>query len=109
MSSGAYAIPSSPYRNNKPMKLTLTQRFAHWLLNDNRNKISEDVGMIEPSRFNSNGIRLQIYKASGGYVVETNGYDRKSDRHNTSIHVITDDQELGNELSKIVVMEAIKS
>ena len=51
---------------------------------------------------------MQIYKASGGFVVETRGYDRQKDRHLNSMHVITEDQDLGEALGKIVMMEALR-
>jgi hypothetical protein len=63
---------------------------------------------VEEDKLSSDGMRLQIYKASGGFVVETRSYDRRSDRNNNSMHVITDDQDLGEALSKIVLLEALK-
>ena len=53
-------------------------------------------------------MRLQIYKASGGYVVETRGYDRKMDRNNYTMHVIKEEEDLGERLGKIVMMEALR-
>jgi hypothetical protein len=54
-------------------------------------------------------MRLQIYKASGGFVVETRQYDRRTDRHNNTMHVVTEEQDLGQALGKIVMMEALRS
>lgn len=56
----------------------------------------------------SDGIRLQVYKASGGFVVETHGYDRKTDRNHNTIHVVTEEEDLGDRLGKIVMMEAMR-
>jgi hypothetical protein len=53
-------------------------------------------------------MRLQIYRASGGYVIETRSYDHHKDRNINSMHVITEDQDLGDALGKIVMMEALK-
>jgi 3-methyladenine DNA glycosylase Mpg len=53
-------------------------------------------------------MRLQIYRASGGYVVETKAYDHHKDRNFHTMHVITEDQDLGDALGKIVMMEALK-
>jgi len=63
---------------------------------------------IEPAGFDSDGMRLQVYRASGGYVIETRSYDRRTDRNNNTMHVITDDQDLGQALGKIVMMEALR-
>jgi hypothetical protein len=61
-----------------------------------------------PSLDSDKGIRFQVYKATGGTVIETSFYDRHKDRHNNSLHVITDDQDLGKEIGKIITMETLK-
>ncbi len=93
----------------KEMKLTWKQRFRNWLNNDinESDTISQDV--IETNRLDSDGMRLQIYKASGGFVVETRSYDRQKDRSYNSMHIITEDQDLGEALGKIVMMETLRS
>ena len=93
-------------RKAKKVKLTLKQRFRNWLM---REEIEEDVPqLVEADRFSSDGMRMQIYKASGGYVVETRSYDSHKDRHFNSMHVITEDQDLGDAIGKIIMMEALK-
>ena len=61
-----------------------------------------------PTLDSDKGIRFQVYKASGGFVVETSMYDRQRDRHFQSLHIVTDDQDLGNALGKIITMETLK-
>ena len=61
-----------------------------------------------PSLDSDKGIRFQVYKANGGFVVETAMYDRQRDRHNNSIHIITDEQDLGREIGKIITLETLK-
>jgi hypothetical protein len=53
-------------------------------------------------------IQFTIYNASGGRVVETRRYDRKTDRSTNGLYVITSDQEFGKEIDKIITMEALK-
>jgi len=90
----------------KEMKLTLKQRFRNWLNDD---YYEQDIPQIvEADRLSTEGMRLQIYKASGGYVIETRSYDSHKDRNFTTMHVITEDQDLGDSLGKIVMMEALK-
>jgi len=92
----------------KPMKLTLKQRFRNWLLDaDAPDEMPQDI-YVEEDKLSSEGMRLQIYKASGGYVVETRGYDRKMDRNNYTMHVIKEEEDLGERLGKIVMMEALR-
>ena len=77
---GAKQALNRPTRRiRKKMKLTFKQRIRNWLNSDL--EIEADVPhslTVEESRLQSDGIRLQVYKASGGYVVETRGYDRKT-------------------------------
>jgi len=105
--SSAKQATRRPRRNQK-MKLTLKQRIRNWINTDNDelDTISQDV--IETNRLDSEGMRLQIFKASGGYVVETRRYDNNKDRHFNSMHVITEEQDLGDALGKIVMMEALR-
>ena len=97
--------PARKVRKQK-VKLTLKQRFRNWL---NRDDDEQDVPqLVEADRLSSEGMRLQIYRANGGYVVETRNYDNHKDRHFTTMHVVTEDQDLGDSLGKIVMMEALK-
>ncbi len=98
--------PARKIRKEKKMKLSLKQRIRNWLMND---ELESDVPqLVEADRLSSDGMRLQIYRASGGYVVETRSYDHHKDRNHNTMHVITEDQDLGDALGKIVMMEALK-
>ena len=57
----------------------------------------------------NNGFRINVYKASGGTVIETNMYDRIKDREHRGLFVITDDKDLGQELGKIITMENLRA
>jgi hypothetical protein len=54
-------------------------------------------------------IQFTIYHANGGRVVETRRYDRKTDRDNNGLYVITSDMDFGKEIDKIITMESLKS
>ena len=56
----------------------------------------------------SNGMNFTVYRASGGYVVEHRMYDRKTDRHNGGLHIITDGKDLGEEIGRIITFENLK-
>ena len=91
----------------RKMKLGLRQRIRNWLMRDD--EMEADVPqLVEADRLSSEGMRMQIYKASGGYVVETRSYDSHKDRHYNNIHIVTDNDDLGDSLGKIVMMEALK-
>lgn len=101
------AKQSRKIRTARKVKLTFKQRIRNWL---NKDDYEEDVPQLVTAddRLSSEGMRLQIYRASGGYVVETRNYDSHKDRHHHTMHVITDEQDLGDSLGKIVMMEALK-
>ena len=93
----------------KMMKLSLRQRFRNWLLNDSEDE--PDNIYVEDSEgpnIQSQGFRLNVYGASGGTIVETTKYDRKNDDNRHSLHVITEDKDLGEELAKIITMESLR-
>jgi hypothetical protein len=61
-----------------------------------------------PSLDSDKGIRFQVYKASGGMIVETSTYDRQKDRSYNGLYIVTEDKDLGQEISKIIMMETLK-
>ena len=96
------------YVEEKPMKLTFKQKLRKWLMDD-----SDEYGAVlsvdsEGPNIQSQGFRLNVYSASGGTIVETTKYDNKKDEHRHSLHVVTDDKELGEELAKIITMESLR-
>jgi hypothetical protein len=86
-SNGEEAVP---YDNRKMATLSRGNNHIHTLSNE-----------TEPLRFT-------IYNASGGKIVEISHYDQKTDRHHTSLHIITSDEDFGEELGKIAFVELLK-
>jgi len=90
------------------MKLSIRERIRNWLLKDVDDAelvYADDCKNVD---LHSQGFRLQVYSASGGTIVETTKYDRKSDENRHSLHVVTEDKDLGEELSKIITMEQLR-
>ena len=106
--SQSKAIKPARKIKRKEMKLSLKQRFRNWLFDENEKENDVNHLVVEEDRLSSQGMRLQIYKASGGFVVETRSYDNRTDRHTTSMHVITENEDMGDRLSKIIMMEALR-
>jgi len=52
-------------------------------------------------------IRLSIYNASGGFVIETRTYDSKKDQSKTNLYIVTDTEKMGEELSKIITLTSL--
>jgi len=66
------------------------------------------VSVRDSDDLSSNPINFRMYKANGGWVVEFRQYDHKTDRHGTALYVINNEEDLGNNISKIITMEALK-
>lgn len=86
-----------------------------WLKRKIRNWLSEEV-MVEKDRIVStstssdfahrqNPLHFRIYDAKGGKVVEVYRYDRKTDRENSSLYVVENNENLGDEITKIIFLE----
>jgi hypothetical protein len=57
----------------------------------------------------NSGFRINVYRASGGTVIETNVYDHVKGREHRGLFVVTDDKDLGQELGKIITMENLRA
>jgi hypothetical protein len=57
----------------------------------------------------SSGMNFTVYRANGGHIIETRKYDRKRDNNDHSLHIITDDKDLGEEIGKIITFENLRS
>ena len=53
-------------------------------------------------------LQFKIYNAIGGKVVEFSRYDRKSDRAFHDIYIISKDEDFGNKIAKIAMLEVLK-
>lgn len=69
------------------------------------------VGSVSKSRSleGLNGMNFTVYRANGGHIVEYRQYDRKTDRADNKLHIVTDDKELGEEIGKIITFEQLRS
>lgn len=54
------------------------------------------------------GLRINIKKVIGGYVVSFRTYDRFKDRSDERHHIITDDQDFNAELAKMITLESMR-
>ena len=84
----------------------LKRKMLHWAWS-----IEEDP--IELGRngrvLDTNSFRIDIYKGAGGLAIETCVYNKKTDINHIGFYIVHDDFNLGEELSKIITSESIKS
>ena len=87
----------------------LKKRLRNWINDDSDDYITLDKHPIRVSdEPDSECIRFKVFRANGGTVVQTDRYDRKSDRQYNNLHVIVEGQDLGQELGKIITYESLK-
>lgn len=55
---------------------------------------------------NSNAIRFGVFKANGGIVVEV--YNPRIPQDEPELHVIREEEDIGNRLNSILVLESLK-
>jgi len=96
------------YVEEKSMKLTFREKLRNWLMQDDNDCEAIYAEDCEGPDLDSQAFRLKIYGASGGTIIETTKYDRKSDENRHSLHVVTEDKDLGEELAKIITMEQLR-
>ena len=107
--SSSMVRPRRQYVEERPMKLTFKQRIRNWLMNDDEDYSNQLISVdSEGPNIQSQGFRLNVYSAGGGTIIETTKYDRQKDDHRHSLHVVTDDKDLGEELAKIITMESLR-
>lgn len=90
-----------------------------WALSDeaNQTKHREDVPMAISSGYASSGkasisesvrgMNFTVYSATGGKVIQFATYDPRTDRHKAELYVVTDKEDLGEELGQIITKESL--
>jgi hypothetical protein len=79
---------------------------------EDANQLEKDVpqlATVTARSIDSHGMNFTVYRANGGHIIETRKYDRKRDSNDTSLHIITDDKDLGEEIGKIITFENLRS
>ena len=72
------------------------------------------IGLAKSARdenqihLNQSAMNFRLYPATGGHIVEYSYFDENTDRQTQALHLIPSDQDLGDSLSKIMTLEALK-
>ena len=81
---------------------------------DNRDSIEQSkmtelkLQTVEESPSWQDGLRMNVKKVIGGFVVSFRTYDRKTDRSDERHYIITDEQNFNAELGKMITMESMR-
>ena len=80
-----------------------------WSMNDHHDESLIASDRAEEVRISATGIRFEVYRANGGTVIETRRNDRRTGDGIYELHVVAGDQDIGQEIGRIITMEALKS
>jgi len=93
----------------------LKRRLRNWAFSSagieqgQTNKLSRGNDIVASGEtLSTEPMRLSIYRANGGTVVETRVYDRHKDRNQTQLHIVSHNDDLGHSLAKIITMESLR-
>ena len=84
----------------------LKRKVLHWCwsIDEDPIEVGRDGRVLE-----TNSIRIDIYKGSGGIAIETTTYNKVKDMSFIGFYIVHDDDSLGEQLSKIITAESIKA
>jgi len=96
------------------IKKTL-QKLFRWVLYDDeavyeKKRDANIIGMSSKSTSLDEvqrAIHFTIYPASGGKVVQSSSYDQKIGQTRTNLYIVTDKDDLGEELAQIITRETL--
>jgi hypothetical protein len=71
-------------------------------------RIRNRLDGIEEPFPHEHGMRFTIYQASGGLIVQYTQYDEKINEAYHALHIITNDMDIGEALSKIITIEHLR-
>lgn len=80
-----------------------------WSMTDRHQEEIQIQDREEPCRISATGIRFEVYRANGGTVIETRRNDRRTGDSLFELHVVAGDQDIGEEIGKIITMESLKA
>ena len=102
--------PVRKYQTKGPnMFKRIIRGLVTWSMNDHNQDRAEIAISEDTCRISASGIRFEVYRANGGTVIETRRNDRRTGDSVYELHVVAGDQDIGEEIGKIITMEALKA
>ena len=104
------ANPIRKYQTKGPnMFKRMIKGLVTWSMNERHQEDIQISDCAEEVRISANGIRFEVYRANGGTVIETRRNDRRTGDSLFELHVVAGDQDIGEEIGKIITMESLKA
>jgi hypothetical protein len=102
--------PARKYQTKGPnMFKRMIKGLVTWSMNDHNQDRAEIAISEDTCRISATGIRFEVYRANGGTVIETRRNDRRTGDSIYELHVVAGDQDIGEEIGKIITMESLKA
>ena len=101
--------PVRKYQTKGPnMFKRMIKGLVTWSLSE-RHQEDLQISDREEIRISATGIRFEVYRANGGTVIETRRNDRRTGDSLFELHVVAGDQDIGEEIGKIITLESLKA
>jgi hypothetical protein len=91
------------------------EKLRNWLLSDDSVKVNRHRGnaiaTIEEDHESMSSdptMRFKVYNARGGKIVEFTRYDRQKDRNFHDLYIVAKDEDFGERIGKIAMLESMK-
>ena len=65
------------------------------------------IGSSNAIEGHNNGMNFTVYNATGGKVIQMRAYNPNTDQSRSTLYVITDKEDLGQELGQIITVESL--
>jgi len=111
-----YGTPQVASTRKQPRQIKGSNMFKRmikglvtWSMTDHSDREEIALQPDHETRISATGIRFEVYRANGGTVIETRRQDRRSGDSIYELHVISSEQDIGEEIGKIITMEALKA
>ena len=102
--------PVRKYQTRGPnMFKRMIKGLVTWSMNDHNQDRAEIAISEDTCRISATGIRFEVYRANGGTVIETRRNDRRTGDSIYELHVVAGDQDIGEEIGKIITLESLKA
>jgi hypothetical protein len=93
----------------------IKNKLRSWLLDDGSDRKARrgisTINSLEEDRENLSDeptMRFKVFNARGGKIVEFSRYDRQKDRNFHDLYIIRNDEDFGERIGKIAMLESLK-
>ena len=96
-------------RGEKVMRW-LKRKLRHWLNEEDEIELSSTkVVALDRQTPAHNGLNFSLYRAVGGHVLESRNYNQKTDRTDSTLYMIHEDEDFAKQVAQAIMLESMKS